>query len=262
MRGYALLFMLLAGCGDNRTISISRADACREQADAWCDVVAPDATGCWSVYSYWCGSAGSVDADAQDACLVALGSMSSTRPPFGYSIPEECSMTWATPPPAFRAVAVRHVTLVLKAATAFAATPASAVFTQDHWTFLRDLAPVYYPLPVIDGSTVQGYTWQMLAGITGTKAIAQLIEQDDVTGQRTVVPSTADVATLTTAGTVATDTISKLAYTVRPGKHYLLRVMEEDGASGVDTFSDAQLQIDVPAVAEAAPTTHPAYRKS
>jgi len=93
MRVAILCTLALTAC----TISIPdmpRAEACQEQADAWCDAAAPGAPGCPIVYHQWCGMGGTVNDRDQDACLGAVATMQRTWDG-SYSVPDVCQRTWA-----------------------------------------------------------------------------------------------------------------------------------------------------------------------
>lgn len=92
----SLLCALVLSACTSTTPDMPRSDACHEQADAWCDVVAPAAPGCWVVYLNWCGMDGVVDGDSQAACLQDVAAMQ-RDPIYGYPVPDACRATWATP---------------------------------------------------------------------------------------------------------------------------------------------------------------------
>lgn len=69
---------------------IDRGTACHEQADAWCEQVGfASSAGCRTWYLHECepnGPDGTIDPDAQGACLRAIET-ATTEPP-------ECRLTW------------------------------------------------------------------------------------------------------------------------------------------------------------------------
>jgi hypothetical protein len=92
----ALCLLALAACTTEPVSDVPRSEACQQQATAWCDVVAPRAPGCPIIYRYWCGSEGSVDRGAQNACLEAVATMERTWDG-SYPVPDACQRTWAVP---------------------------------------------------------------------------------------------------------------------------------------------------------------------
>jgi hypothetical protein len=96
------LVLFIGACASN---DIPRVEACQEQADAWCEVVAVG-PGCTAAYLRWCGEGSPVDAVAQASCL---GAMDERWPAWdealypaaswegSYPPPNECQRTWSAP---------------------------------------------------------------------------------------------------------------------------------------------------------------------
>lgn len=96
-----LLAMAVQTCATtSTTTAIPRGDACDEQADAWCMETDPahpaENSGCRIIYRHWCGMGGEVSSDDQGACIDAMHHLT-PDPLFGFDVPLECRMTWATP---------------------------------------------------------------------------------------------------------------------------------------------------------------------
>lgn len=93
---YAILAIALTACGDNAS-EISRIDACREQAEAWClrGGFSGQSSGCVIWYTNeQCGRfgfSGSVSIDAENSCMDAISACRVGDEP------AECVETWSTP---------------------------------------------------------------------------------------------------------------------------------------------------------------------
>ena len=90
-----IMALVLTACTTTAP-DMPRLEACEEQANAWCDIVAPDAPGCWVVYRQWCGMEGAVQAGDQATCLDAVAAMRKSWDG-SYPVPDACRRTWAVP---------------------------------------------------------------------------------------------------------------------------------------------------------------------
>lgn len=85
---------MLIGCGDGDD-AMPGAQACREQAEAWCAATHGPLPGCEIVYNHWCQGLAKVTVEAQDRCLDAIDAVGrSPRPVLGYAVPAECIAMW------------------------------------------------------------------------------------------------------------------------------------------------------------------------
>ncbi len=104
MIGYRVMWLALVMACASR--EVPRAEACQEQADAWCAVVANGEPGCTTAYLRWCGSGAAVDGEDQASCLDAVDTMwpawdEALYPAASwegsYPPPNECQRTWVSP---------------------------------------------------------------------------------------------------------------------------------------------------------------------
>lgn len=115
-----------------------------------------------------------------------------------------------------------------------------AAFSSHAWHFLPTgaNAPLFFPLPVSTGETINGWSvWVQKGSGPGTSISASLEEIDSATATPTAIGPA-----LSAQAPVLTLTASGLSIRVQAGKSYDLRISNTSG-SVFDSFTDAEIQV-------------------
>lgn len=118
-----------------------------------------------------------------------------------------------------------------------------AIYTAGGWHFMTSGArvPLYFPLPVAAGDTINAWgVWIQKLSPKTTSIVASLVEQDSATGSEQALGFIQSAE-----GSIPTLGSTGLAFPVGAAKSYSISIYDTTG-SILDAFTDAELQVTTP----------------